>query len=118
MLTFSNPRLTAEFSDWPIGGKNRGQCKFAIEDVNGKYRVIKQTTNKAGAWCKPKKTTFGGKAVIVDGDDGRTYVLQGSRMWQHIVIWRSDFMQEASVHESSDPTQYEHLMVLIDSCYS
>lgn len=117
MLTFSNPRLTALFSDWPIGGKLRGSCRFDIEQVKDKYRIVKCTTGKDGMWCKPKKTTYGGKAVIVDGNDGRTYVLQGSRMWKHIVIWRSDFMQEASVAESSDPTQYEHLMSIIESCY-
>lgn len=117
-MTFTNPRLTALFTDWPIGGSNRGQCKFDIEEVKGKYRIVRSTTNKSGAWCKPKKTTYGDKAVIVDGSDGRTYVLQGSRTWKNIVIWRSDFMQEASVSESSEPERYAQLMTIIESCYT
>lgn len=43
VLTFSNPRLRAEFTDWPIGGSNRGQCIFT--------------------WCKPKCSTYADRST-------------------------------------------------------
>ncbi len=75
-MQYSNPRRLAKYDDWPIGGKNRGQCKFEVE-VNARgERVLKSTTNKHGSWCKPKATTYAKKCAIVDGDDGKTYILQ------------------------------------------
>lgn len=91
MLTFSNPRCTAEFNDWPIGGANRGQCKFAVERNNRGERVSRQTTNKHGVWCKPKYSNYGKEACIVDGSDGKTYILLANNSG-FITVYRHDFM--------------------------
>jgi hypothetical protein len=93
MLPFSNPRLVAEFNDWPIGGNHRGQCKFVVELGNKRgIRISRTTTDKNGAWCKPKFTTYGGPAVIVDGSDGKTYILQAVPIYNGIHVIRHDFM--------------------------
>lgn len=116
-MQFSNPRLVAQFVDWPIGGANRGQCEFNIEhDAKRGYRINRKTTDKYGKWCKPKTTTYGGKVAIVDGDDGRTYALQLS-CYGHIHIWRSDFKQSNSVFGDTNPERYEELKAIILSCY-
>jgi len=77
MLPFSNPRLFAEFDNWP-SGSHTVKCKFEVEDGGKKgFRVVKTTTNpKTGKWNKPKLKTYGGKAAIVDGSDGKTYIIQ------------------------------------------
>lgn len=96
--TFSNPRLVAEFQDWPLGGNKRGYCKFWVEfDKKRGYRVGRQTTGK------PKFTTYGGQACLVDGSDGRTYVLIVASLYDFITIKRSDFLDYASVHYSDNP---------------
>jgi len=70
MITFSNPRLTATFDNWPLGGARRGRCVFGIEfNPNKGYRFTRVTTGK------PKVTTYGGAGAIVDGSDGRTYLI-------------------------------------------
>ena len=94
MLPFSNPRKSAEFNNWPIGGNNRGICKFWVEHTPGKgFRVARSTTDKHGRWCKPKVMTYHGPACIVDGSDGRTYILTSSPRPNHasISVYRHDF---------------------------
>lgn len=121
MLTFSNPRSTAEFDDWPIGGSNRGKCRFTVEaKVKNRmnvFRFTRTTTNKAGAWCKPKVKTYGGPAAIVDGSDGRTYLIQLAGIYDFITVSRSDFFNEPSIGNggtvyADDPRHAELLALL------
>src|SRR5689334_15722734 len=88
MPTFSNPRLTATFTDWPLGGDKRGQCVFKVESGSRGIRVSRVTTGK------PKYSIYGGKAAIVDGDDGKTYILHLTLpvYGPFIKIMRHDFM--------------------------
>lgn len=99
-MKFSNPRMTAEFNDWPIGGDHRGQCKFTVEtDKKRGQRVARQTTDKNGRWCKPKYTTYANQARIVDGDNGRVYLLMWSTAYGSAVTIKSHDMQ----HDQSFP---------------
>lgn len=93
-MTFSNPRLYDKFDDWPIGGNRRGMCVFKVEDGGKRgWRVLRQTTNKDGRWNKPKYNVFGDRAAIVDGDDGKTYILQfAGGGYDFIRVRSSDFM--------------------------
>lgn len=99
MLEFSNPQTTAEFPDWPLGGTKRGLCRFWVEFNPGKgkgYRVGKVTINpKTGQLNKPKYDTYGGPAAIVDGNDGRTYILQYTN-YDFIKVSTHDFMSAGS----------------------
>ena len=107
-MNYSNPRLHAEFPDWPLGGLRRGLCVFDVQHVPGKgYRFSRVTTGK------PKFDTYGGKAAIVDGDDGRTYLLQANIYG--IKVSRSDFMnsEEGTVYLDSKPERYKELADLI-----
>lgn len=122
MLPFINPRLVAEFNDWPIGGGNRGFCKFAVED-NGKKgtRVSRTTMDLHGRICKPKYTTYHGKSAIVEGSDGRTYILQRVDIYNGIKVSRSDFMDaqlpdigSSTVYRDSHPDLYNTFASLIE----
>ncbi|HEV2098526.1 MAG TPA: hypothetical protein VGR45_06315 [Stellaceae bacterium] len=70
MTTYSNPRMSAVIEDWPIGRKTCA-ATFQIEQ-NGQRgeRAVRTTIGK------PKKLTYATKARIVDGDDGRTYIVE------------------------------------------
>ena len=86
MITFSNPRLHAEFNDWP-SGRNRVRCVFTVERHPKRgYRFTRTTTGK------PKTDTYGGKCAIVDGSDGRTYLLQRCDEYGFVKVSQSDFM--------------------------
>jgi hypothetical protein len=113
-MTFSNPRTTAEFNDWPLGGSRRGLCKFFVETHPKRgMRVGRQTQNpKTGQMNAVKYTTYQPRVLIVDGDDGRTYILEDVRMYSFINILRSDFMHEGAVHQGSNPTGYAELLAL------
>ena len=112
-MKYSNPRLVAEFNDWPIGGTHRGQCKFEVEPAKpGKgVRISRTTTDKHGRWCKPKVTTYGGPAAIVDGADGKTYVLQ-MRMGDTVCIWEHS-LQYTTYIRAADP-EFAELKSLIE----
>ncbi len=113
-VTFTNPRLRAEFDDWPSGGK-RVRCVFEVErHAKRGWRFSRTTTGK------PKTSTFSGQAAIVDGSDGRTYLLQISHAYGFVMIKRSDFLdatgeigRQASVFQGSDPELHKELCELI-----
>lgn len=87
MVKFSNPRLRAEIQDYPLGGSKRGLCVFNVEYKPSKgWRFTRTTTGK------PKANTYGGKAAIVDGDNGRTYCIQFAGAFDFIKVYRHDFM--------------------------
>ena len=96
MVTFTNPRQEAIFSDWPLGGTKRGTIKFWIEEHPKRgYRFCRITTGK------PKTATYGGKGAIVTGSDGRTYLIQFAGAFDFISVKTHDFMSPApEVHPS------------------
>lgn len=106
---YSNPRLEATFDNWPLGGTRRGQCRFFVEKNARGARVGRITTGK------PKYTTYRSNedVCIVDGDDGRTYILQDVKIYNFISVTRSDFMTHDSIHKSSEPEKYEEVLNLI-----
>jgi hypothetical protein len=114
MVTFSNPRHEAIIPNWPLGGNKRGSCTFRVEHHPTRgYRVGRTTTGKT------KYHTYSSRVVIVDGSDGRTYILAGT-IYGFIKVSRGDFMdatQEiggpASVFEG-DP-RYNDLKALLNS---
>lgn len=97
MMTFSNPRTVAEFNDWPIGSNHRGYCRFEVETKKGKQRVSRVTADKNGRLCKPKCTTYYEKTIIVDGSDGRTYVL-GLTFYGFISVEESNLRYTTPLH--------------------
>lgn len=114
-MNYTNPRTKAQIDDYPIGGSNRGACRFEVEfDKKKGYRTVRVTQNKFGTWCKPKKDTYGGRTVIAD-KDGRTYILKHIPMYGFVYVLRSDFKQEA-VHHHPDP-EYRRLLDIINSVY-
>ncbi len=99
--TFSNPRKQAAFDDWPLGGSRRGRCEFEVEENKRGQRVLRRTEGRNGNFCKPKKTTYARAFVIVDCDNGKTYLLADNQ--SHITIWQSDCQHtSASVFPNDD----------------
>lgn len=92
-IPFSNPRRWARFEDWP-NGRFLTTCAFKIEyaGLRGE-RVVRTTLDKNGRPCKPKYTTYATKYAIVDGDDGRTYLLAYSTQYGASVTVKSADMQ-------------------------
>ena len=87
---FANPRHSASIPNWPAGTKNGevqyATCKFQVEFKPSKgFRVIKTVVGK------PKVSTFGGRVAIVDGCDGKTYIIQKSQYSEAIYVYRHDF---------------------------
>ena len=85
MITFSNPRIKAELTDYPIGAGRRGLCVFEVKFTLKKgWKFYRTTTGK------PKSDiAYGGRGCIVDGDNGRTYLLQRGN-YGGIAVYRSD----------------------------
>lgn len=85
-MTFSNPRTEAMIEDWPFGSL-RCRAKFWVERHPRRgMRVCRQTENKDRGWNKPKATSYAPSSVIVDGSDGRTYILSRSGYrWLHLM---------------------------------
>lgn len=89
---YSNPRTTATIHDWPMGSGKRGTAVFQIERGTKGERATRITTGK------PKKLTFAEKMLIVDGSDGRTYIVEETQ-YGFYSIWQSNMkFQEESIH--------------------
>jgi hypothetical protein len=119
LITFTNPRFYAEFADWPLSAGKRGRCTFRVETSERGARVLRTTTGKA------KTTTYCQRAVIVDGSDGKVYILELAPRAGHITIRAgtlfnaspADIGRPATVHVSSEPEAYGELVALINSAY-
>lgn len=73
---YSNPRLEAEIDNWPTGSY-RTKAIFKIEQTARGERGTRVTFHPiTGKPAAPKKLTYARKARIVDGDDGRTYIIE------------------------------------------
>lgn len=96
--TFSNPRLTATFTDWPLGGTKRGNCTFTVEENKKGQRILRTTTGK------PKASTYSTLCAIVDGSDGRTYLLHYNDKYgsESVSIYQSDNAHCAHFGEHGD----------------
>ena len=119
MLTFSNPRLRAEFPEWSLGGSKRGLCVFQVETTGKGSRVTKTTTGK------PKKFTYARKCCIVDGSDGKTYILELSHYNEAVSIHSHDHMtpgpevmKEHYFTKDREPETFQTLNDLINEAYS
>jgi len=79
MIQLTNPRTEATIENWPYGRK-QVTANFEVEANKRGERVKRTTTGK------PKATTYYAKCRIVDGDDGRTYVLAQTEFGQIVLI--------------------------------
>jgi hypothetical protein len=121
MLTFTNPRLRAEFADWPLGSNKRGKCVFELESHPKRgWRFVRTTTDPTtGRVNKPKTATYGGKGAIVDGSDGKTYLIQWAGQFDFMQVRTSDFMSATTAALGFDHAvfpehgQFETLKALI-----
>jgi hypothetical protein len=102
-MNYSNPRTFAEFADWPTG-KHRTTCTFRVEGKPGHgERVARVTLHPiTGRPSKPKTTTYGVRAAIVDGDDGRTYVATVTQ-YGSIYVMQSNLDYSAESIFPTDP---------------
>ena len=103
MLTYSNPRLEAVIDNWPIGSK-RTTATFKIEAKPGKgERAIRFTIDpRTGRPSAPKLLTYALKSRIVDGDNGRTYIINYT-MYGHISVFRGDMQFGEEAIFEADP---------------
>ncbi|MBW1853218.1 MAG: hypothetical protein JRJ00_00805 [Deltaproteobacteria bacterium] len=108
-MNYSNPRKSVTIEDWPYGSK-RTRCKFLVEKSKGKERAVRITTNpKNGRDNKPKKLTYARKVLFVDGDDGRTYVM--NQVGHAINIMQSN-MKYTEEYISTEDTRFGQLNLM------
>ena len=112
MLNYSNPRKNALIEDWPYGNK-RVRCMFEVEENKGKERAVRTTENpKNGLWNKPKKLTYARKVLFVDGDDGKTYIL--NQVGHAISVMQSN-MKYSQEYIGPDDSRFETLNEMFNS---
>lgn len=107
MTVYSNPRREAIIENWPSGRKHV-TARFWIE-IHPKRgeRACRQTTGK------PKKLTYAPHFCIVDGDDGRTYLLHDSN-YGHITVMEGNMkFEHESEHPEGDRSKYNELSALL-----
>lgn len=97
MFKFSNPRTRAVFEDWP-SGRFMTKCGFLVHtDPKKGERVSRITHDKNGKPCKPKFTTYATEWAIVDGENGKTYLL--ARGPHGITVMSADMQHNAPRNE-------------------
>lgn len=113
--TYSNPRMEAIISNWPFGGK-RATAYFQIDQVLTKIGCHKERGTRfltlSGRQFATKKLTYAHKARIVDGSDGRTYILELTHSG-FISVMRGDMkICEESIFDTD--ARFEGLKQLFD----
>lgn len=113
MTTYSNPRMEAVIEDWPIGSK-RTTATFKIEThpTRGQRGTRFTIDPKTGRPSATKTLPYAKRARIVDGDDGRTYILEEGR-FGIVSIMRGDMKFQHEAIFSRDE-QCASVMALFD----
>lgn len=112
-MTYTNPRIEALIEDWPFG-RQRCRARFSVESNKRGERVKRWTENKArNGWNKPKATTYAPRVAIVDGDDGRIYILQ-TTVYDFINVMSGNMKVERETIHLGDPRYDEVLRLLND----
>lgn len=113
MPAYSNPRLEAVIPNWPIGAK-RATATFRVETVPGRgQRGTRFTIDpKTGKPSATKKLTYASVVRIVDGDDGKTYIVEWSAGYGHISVMQGNMQFQAEVIYGDDPRFVETLTLL------
>lgn len=103
-LTYSNPRTTVIIDDWPIGSGHRGSAVFKVEEHHKRgERVSRATEKRDRTWGKPKYSTYADKVRIVDGSDGRTYMIHWSADYRQFNVMQGNMKySQESVHTSDE----------------
>jgi hypothetical protein len=104
MNTYSNPRMEATIEDWP-SGMHRTTARFGIEmDPKRGQRGVRRTYDaKRGRWSQPKTLTYAKTARIVDGSDGKTYILELVKSGTHLSIMQGNMQYQQESIFPDDP---------------
>ena len=107
ITTYGNPRTSAVIEDWPMGARSRGTATFTIE-ANGKGERARRTTQLPGKQPGyPRVLTYARRARIVDGSDGRTYVIEDNSDYGHVTVMRGDMKYAHETIYRDDPRHAE-----------
>ena len=103
-MMYSNPRLDVTIADWPTGS-HRTTAHFWIETHTSRgQRGMRQTAHPiTGKLAAPKKLTYARQARIVDGDDGRTYILELGVYSKSLSVMQGNMQFQAEHIAESDP---------------
>jgi hypothetical protein len=103
MTQYSNPRKSATIVDWPIGGNLRGEAVFLVESNKRGERCTRTTEKRDGTRSKPKAGIYHDACRIVDGDDGKTYILGLSRGYGQIGVMQGNLkFAHESFHQGDE----------------
>jgi hypothetical protein len=95
MMHYLNPRLHAAVPDWPYGRDQRTTATFLIErhPTRGERAVRTTVDPRTGRASKPKAGRWSPCVRIVDGLDGRIYLLEDSRT--HLTVMQGTMQLQA-----------------------
>jgi hypothetical protein len=111
--TYSNPTESRSINDWPFGRNERATAHFTIEKTKRGERAVRVTVDPlTGRTFQPKKLTFAKRARIVDGSDGRTYIIELTESGFISVMQGNMKFQEETIFDN-DP-RFAGLMALFD----
>lgn len=110
-MQYSNPRLHATLDHWP-SGRRRTTATFTIEmHVTRGQRATRITVDpKTGRPLKPTTLTYARQVRLVDGDDGRLYILENTG--NHLSVMHSNMQLQQEGIWSDDP-RFASLMALL-----
>ncbi len=113
VLTYANPRMEAVINDWP-SGSHRVQARFWVQVTNRGERACRTTANpKTGKPCAPKILTYAQRMRIVDGSDGKIYIIEDNSNYGHITVMQSNLQYNHETIHRGEP-RHSEVMALFD----
>lgn len=113
MTTYSNPRMEAVIEDWP-SGSHRVRATFKVEQhpTRGE-RATRTTINpKTGKPSALKALTYARRMRIVDGDDGKTYIVADNGNYGFITVTHGHMKFQAETIWLRDGARFTETMAL------
>lgn len=112
-LTYTNPTLYRLIEDWP-SGKFKTRAEFKIEQNSKGERATRTTVNpKTGRPNAPKLMTYARKSRIVDGSDGKLYIINLAQHFPMISVMMGTFDYGFETIHKED-SRYQELLALFN----
>lgn len=113
MKTYSNPETSKTINDWPYG-QYRTTAMFYVEtDPKRGQRACRRTVDpKTGRLGKPACLTYHKTVRIVDGDDGKTYILQDAAPYGHLSVMQGNMKYQEESIPDTDPRFPQYMALL------
>jgi hypothetical protein len=117
-MLYTEIHTALQIEDYPLGGRKRGIARYRVttEPRQGKLQRVERTTEHNNQVSKARKLTYGKRAAILVGADGRVYPVVWSQHYEVFSVYKSNMQHsEETISKDEKPNEYANMKARSES---